>query len=130
LLAHLRSRRKQRDGVVVALAHLATVKAWQQRHRLLDHGLRQNKMFTVQVVEAGRHVARHFDVLNLVAAHRHFVRLEHQNIRAHEHRVHEQAGRHVGIGVMACGVVFVHRRFIGMSAVEHAFAGHAGQAAR
>ena len=84
-------------------------------------------MLAIQMVEARRHVARHLDVLDLVTAHGHFVGLEHQNVGPHEHRVHEQACRHVGIGVMASGVVFVHRRLVGVGAVEHPLAGHAGQ---
>ena len=48
--------------------------------------------------------------------------LEHQNIGTHEHRVHEQACRHIGIGVVACGVVFVDRSFVGVCAVENPLA--------
>jgi hypothetical protein len=55
------------------------------------------------------------------------VRVEHQDVGAHQHRVHEQAGGHVGIGVGAGGGVLVHRGLVGMGAVEHALAGHAGQ---
>ena len=79
------------------------------------------------MVEARRHVACHLDVLDLVTTHGHFVRLEHQNICAHEHGIHEQARRHIAVRVVACCVVFVHGRFVGVGAVEHALAGHAGQ---
>ena len=53
------------------------------------------------MVKALRHVARHLDVLNLVAADWHLVGLEQQNVRAHQHRVHEQASRDIGIRVVA-----------------------------
>ena len=39
------------------------------------------------MVEALRDIARHFQVLNLVAAHRHLVRVEHQDVRGHQHRI-------------------------------------------
>ena len=127
LLAHLCSRCKQRDGVVVALAHLAAIQPGQEGDRFFDHRFGQHKVFAIQVVEAGGHVACHLDVLDLVATHRHFVRFEHQDVGAHEHGVHEQAGGHIAVGVVACGVVFVDGSFVGVGAVEHAFAGHAGQ---
>ena len=79
------------------------------------------------MVEARRHVARHFNVLNLIAAHRYFVRLEHQNVGAHQHGVHEQTRSDVGIGIVASQVVFVDRRFVGVCTVQHAFACDAGQ---
>ena len=74
-------------------------------------------MFAIQVVEARRHVAGHFNVLNLIAAHRHLVCLEHQNVGAHEHGVHEQTGRYVGIGVIAGGIVFIDGGFVGVCSV-------------
>ena len=79
------------------------------------------------MVKALGNVARHFNVLDLVTPDRHLVRLEHQNICRHQHRVHEEAGRHVGVRVMAGGGVFIDRGLVRMGAVEQAFAGHAGQ---
>ena len=84
-------------------------------------------MFAIQVVEARSHVARHFNVLDLIAAHRHLVRLEHQNVGTHEHGVHEQAGRHIGIGVVAGRVVFIDRCFVGVCSIEQSFARDAGE---
>jgi hypothetical protein len=127
LLLQLRARREQRDRVAVALAHLAAVEAGQGGDGVVDLGLGQREVLAVLVVEALRHVARHLDVLHLVAAHGHLVRVEHQDVGAHEHRVHEQAGRHVGVGVFALGDVLVELRLVGMRAVEHALAGHAGE---
>ena len=118
---------EQRDGVVVALAHLAAIEAWQEGHRFFDHGFGQHEMLAIQMVEARRHVARHLDVLDLVAAHGHLVRLEHQDVGPHQHGIHEQARRHIAVRVMACGVVFVDCRFVGVGTVEHALASHAGE---
>ena len=69
-----------------------------------------------------RHVARHLDVLDLVAPDRHLVRVEHQDVGRHQHRVHEQAGGHVGVGVVAGGRVLVDRGLVGVGAVEQALA--------
>jgi hypothetical protein len=87
-------------------------------------------MITIQMVEALRHVARHLDVLDLVAADRHLVRLEHQNIGAHQHWIHKQAGGDIGVRVGAGGGVFIQRRLVRVCAVEHALAGHAGEQPR
>jgi hypothetical protein len=65
-------------------------------------------MLTIPVVETVGHVARHFHVLNLVAPHGHLVGVEHQDVGTHQHRVHEQAGGDVGIGVGAGSGVLVH----------------------
>src|SRR5690606_19375671 len=69
----------------------------------------------------------HLDVLDLVAAHRHQLRLEHQDVGGHQHRVHEQAGGDARIRVLARLDVPVHRRLVGMRAVEDALAGHTAQ---
>ena len=123
----LRAAGKQRDGVVIALAHLAAIQARQGGHAFFDGRLRRYKMFAIAVVKTVRHVARHFDVLHLIAPHRHMVGVEHQNVCTHQHGVHKQASAHVRVRVgTGCGV-FVHRGFVGMRAVEDAFAGHAGQ---
>ena len=123
----LRARCEQRDGVVVALAHLAPVQAGQRGHVVFDGRLGRGEMRAVAVVEAGGHVARHFDVLHLVAPHRHLVRVEHQNVGTHQHRVHEQSNADIAVGVAARRGVFVYRRLVGVSTVEHAFAQHTAQ---
>ena len=84
----------------------------------------------ITVVKTLRNVTRHFNVLDLVAPHRHFVRVEQQNIRRHQDGVHEQASRHVRIRVIAGRIVFVNRGFVGVGAVQHAFTCHAGQQPR
>jgi hypothetical protein len=121
------ARGEQRDGVVVALAHLAAVQAGQGGHVLVHRRFGQHEVLAVDVVEALGEIARHLDVLDLVAAHRHLVRVEDQDVGGHQHRVHEQAGADAGIVVLALGAVLVHRRLVGMGAVEDALAGHAGQ---
>ena len=127
LLAQLLARPEQGDGVVVALAHLAAVQAGQQGHVVVDQRLGRHQVFTVQVVEAGRHVARHLDVLDLVAPHRHVVGLEHQDVGTHQHRVHEQAGADVAVRVGTRGGVLVQHGLVGVGAVQQALAGDAGE---
>ena len=126
-LAQLLPAAEQRDGVVVALAHLAAVQAGQGGHVLVDHRFGQHEVLAVEVVEAGAHVARHLDVLHLVAPHGHLVCLEHQDVGAHEHGVHEQAGGHAVVLLAPGRLVLVLRGLVGVGAVEQAFAGHAGQ---
>ena len=84
-------------------------------------------MLAIQVVEAGRDVAGHFNVLDLVAAHGHLVGVEQNDVGSHQHRVHEQASGHAVVGLGACGGVLVHTGLVGVGAVEHALACHAGQ---
>ena len=127
LFAQMLTWRKQRNRVVVAFAHLAAVQPGKRGHRGFDQRFGQHQLLPIQVVKALGNVARHFNVLDLVAPDRHLVRLEHQNIRRHQHRVHEEAGRDVGVRLVACCVIFVHRSFVSVRAVEHAFAGHASQ---
>jgi hypothetical protein len=85
--------REQRDGVVVALAHLAAVQAGQQvatsrrRPRLGQH----EEMFAVEVVEALR---RNRAPSRCAAPGRGPpapMRVEHQDVGGHQHRVHVQA---------------------------------------
>ena len=55
------------------------------------------------------------------------MRLEHQDVGTHQHRVHEQPRRHIGIGVFTCFLVLVNGGLVGVGTVEQAFAGHTGQ---
>ena len=127
-LFELLTRGKQRNRVVVALAHLAAIKAGQGCNAFFHHGFGQGKVFAaVDVVEAGSHVARHLQMLDLIAAYGHFVGVEDQDVCAHQHGVHEEACGHAVIRLGARSVVFVYGCFVGMGAVEQAFAGHTGQ---
>ena len=82
------------------------------------------------MVEALAKIARHFDVLHLVAPHRYFVRVENQDIGGHQHRVHKQARRDTHIVIFTFGTVFIDSGFVGMRAIENALAGHTGQQPR
>ena len=120
--------RKQRNGVVVAFAHLASVQPGQQRHVVVHLRFgRHQQVFAVQVVEAGGHVACHFDVLHLVAPHGYALRLKHENVGRHQHRVHEQAGSYAVVGLLPGFGIFVLRGLVGVGAVEQALAADAGQ---
>ena len=87
------------DGVAVALAHLATVKAGQQR------GLGQQRFdlgehLTVAVVKAAGDGAGELDVRQLVATDGHDVTLAEQDVAGLMHRVGEQkAGELVARGL-------------------------------
>ncbi len=121
---------EQRDDVVVALRHLAPVQAGQQRHRLLDVGLRQHEQVVTvaeQVVEALRDVARHLDVLRLVAADRNPVRIEQQDVGRHQDRVAVQPHRDAGVRILAGLEVGVERGLVGVGAVHLPLGGDAGQ---
>ncbi len=79
------------------------------------------------MVEALRNVARHFDVLDLIASHRHLVGIEGQDVGGHQHRIHVQASSNAGIGVLARLAVLVHRGLVGMRAVEQTLGGDTGE---
>ncbi len=84
-------------------------------------------MLTITVVEAVGHVTRHLDVLNLVAPNGYLVRVEHQDVGAHEYRVHEQTSGDVGIGICRSSHVFIDSRLVRMGSVEHTLAGDTRQ---
>ena len=79
------------------------------------------------MIEALRQIARHLDVLNLVATHRHAVGVEHQNVRRHQNRVTKQPHVDIGIGVFTGRHVRIAGGLISMRSVHHAFGRHAGQ---
>ncbi len=57
------------------------------------------RLAAVDVIEAPRHLARDFDVRDLIFAHRHVLRAVQQNIRALQQRVAQKAiGAQVAIG--------------------------------
>ena len=89
-------------------AHRVPVGRDQVQHIEMARDFGQHEVLAIQVVEAGRDVARHLDVLHLVAPHGDLVRLEHQDVGRHQHWIHEQAGRDIGIGVAAGSGVLVH----------------------
>jgi hypothetical protein len=70
------------------------------------------------VVEALADVARHLDVLDLVAPDRHLVRLEDQDVGRHQHRIHVQAGVDAGVGILALLAILVCRRLVRVRAVQ------------
>ena len=79
------------------------------------------------MIETLADIARHLDVLDLVAPDRHAMRVEDQDVRGHQDRVHEQAGRDAGIAVLAVGQVAIDRGLVGMRAIEQSLRRHAGK---
>lgn len=126
----LPGRAEQRDGVVVALGHLAPVQARQGGDVFLDHRFGQDEELAAvaeQVVETLADVAGHLHVLHLVAADRDLVRVEHQDVRGHQHRIAVEAHGHAGVRVFAGLDIAVHRGLVGMRAVEQALGTDAGE---
>ena len=70
------------------------------------------------VVEALRHVARHFQVLGLIPPHRHVRGVEQQDVSAHQHRVVEQAHGNALIRVFTGLDVGLHGGLVGVRAVH------------
>ena len=119
-----------RDGVVVALGHLAPVQARQGGDVFLDHRFGQDEELAAvaeQVVETLADVAGHLHVLHLVAADRDLVRVEHQDVRGHQHRIAVEAHGHAGVRVFAGLDIAVHRGLVGMRAVEQTLGTDAGE---
>ena len=80
------------------------------------------------MVEALGDVAGHFHVLDLVAAYRHFVGVEHEDVGAHEDGVAVEAHFHAVVLVGLPSVeVGLHSGFVGVGAVHQAFGGDAGE---
>ena len=91
---------KQRDGVVVALAHLLAVEAGDDGGGFLDARIGQfEEAFAKGLVHFDGDVAGDLDVLLLILAHRDDIAVVHQNIRRHEHGIGEEAVR----GMKAAG---------------------------
>ena len=128
---------EQRHGVVVTLGHLAAVEAGQGGDAFVDHHFGQHERFAVaarraprlavDVVESLPDVARHFDVLDLVASDRHLVGVEDQDVGRHQHRVHVEARVDRGVRVFALRGVLVDRGLVRVRAVEQTLRGHAGE---
>ena len=83
------------DRVVPALAHLLTVGAGHDHHLLIHLGFGDHEGLAHTVIEALGHVAGHLQVLKLVLAHGHVVRIVQQDVGGHQHRVGEEARVHV-----------------------------------
>ena len=80
--------------VRVRLAHLARriLQAHDARAGLREVALRQLEYLAVRVVEARGDIARELEVLRLVSADRHVIRLIEQDVACHQGRVGEKAG--------------------------------------
>ncbi|RMP56527.1 hypothetical protein ALQ20_05443 [Pseudomonas syringae pv. atrofaciens] len=72
-------------------------------------------------------VTGHFNVLNLVATYRNLMRVEHQDVGSHQHRVAVQSHGDACIRVFATFHVLVHRRLVGVGAIEQALGRDAGE---
>src|SRR3546814_8800139 len=64
------------------------------------------------MVEALRDIARHLQMLNLVASHRHLMRIEHQDIGSHQDRIGKQAHGDAVVGFFPFRHVLVDGRLV------------------
>ncbi|CWT02924.1 Uncharacterised protein [Neisseria meningitidis] len=118
----------KRNGVAVGFGHFASVQTDQEFDVFVDFHFGQGKDFFKAVVEAAGDVARHFDVLDLVAPDGHFVGVEHEDVGSHQNRITEQTHFHAEIGIFL--IVFcicLHSGFVGVGAVHQTLGGDAGQ---
>jgi hypothetical protein len=119
---------KQRNGVVVALGHLAAIQTGQRRHLLLDQRFGQHEeIVPVDMVETLAKITRHLDVLDLVTPDRHLVGIEGEDVRRHQHRIHVQTRVDASVRVLARLRIAVYRRLVSVRPVEHALGRHTGQ---
>ena len=114
---------KKIERVVFALAHLGGPVEAGQAQRLAADGLRHVERVAEAAVETLGDVARHLDVLTLVIADGHLVRLHDEDIRRHEHGVAEEAKRQrVALGFRVF-LVLGHLVLVGGAAFEEADVG-------
>ena len=79
-------------------------------------------MLAIVMVEPLRHIARHFNMLNLITAYRDFMRLEYQNIRCHQYRIAEQPHRDAFVRIFRAGrFVLLHDCLVGMRTIQQTF---------
>ena len=124
ILQRLGPALEQRNGIVVALGHLAPIQPRQSRHRLVDLDLRQDEQvgaLAIQMIEALGDVACHLQMLDLVAPHRHPVGIEHQDVGRHQHRIGKQPHGDAIIGLDTLGGIGIDRRFVSMRTIHQAF---------
>ena len=79
------------------------------------------------MVKALGNITSHFNVLNLIASHGHFVGIENQNIGGHKHRIRKQTHGNREIGVLPRFLVGLHGRFVGVCSIHEALRGVAGK---
>ena len=79
------------------------------------------------MIEALDHVPGNLQMLHLIQPHRHPVGTEGQDVGRHQHRIHVEPSRHIGIQVQTGLTVLVVSRLVGMRTVQEALGGHAGQ---
>src|SRR5574344_14747 len=107
------------NRIVVGLAHLAAVEAGNHIRRFLNERFRHSEhVLAVLLIETDRYIAREFHVLLLVLAHRHNVRVEHQDVRVHQARVAIEADNDVRIEILVLGAVRFDFRLVGVRAVH------------
>src|SRR5690606_12285955 len=82
---------------------------------------------SVKMIEALRDVARHFEVLHLIASDWHPIGFEQQDVCRHQHGIHEEAGSDAGVLVLPRFAITILSGFVRVCAVEQTLAGYAGK---
>lgn len=132
-LAARRAVHEQGNVVVVAFAHLAAIKTGQYGAAVALfqlHGWQREDRRFKRVVEIASHIAREFDVLHLILAHRHDGRLHRHDICRHQDGIGVKPHVNVGIDIAPCLAVFIDAGLIGMATVHQALGRDGGQQLR
>src|SRR3989344_1023608 len=95
--------RKERNGVAVALTHLASVSARDRINARENEGLRDTKDLAKNPVELQSSVAGNLKGLFLVSPDRDYIRVKEEDVRRHKHWVVENS--HINVLVLHLGVL-------------------------
>ena len=112
---------KKRDGIAVTLTHLASIQTLQDRDMIIDHRLGQGECIAVVMVKALGNISRHLNVLDLIATHRHLVRIKNQNIGGHQYGVREQSHGDPKVRILAGFLIGLHSGFVSVRPIHQAF---------
>ena len=88
---------------------------------VINYRLGQGECLAVVMVKALGNVSRHLNVLNLIAAHRHLVRIKNQNICGHQYGVRKQSHGDPKVRIFARFLVGLHSRFVSVRPIHQAF---------
>ena len=88
---------------------------------VIDHRLGQGECLTVVMVKSLGNVSRHLNVLDLIATHRHLVRIKNQNIGRHQYGVGEQSHRDPKVRILAGFLIGLHSGFVRVRPIHQAF---------
>ena len=112
---------KQRNGIAVALTHLASIQTLQDRDMVIHHRLGQGECLAIVMVKPLRNVPRHLNMLNLIATHRHLMCVENQNISSHQDGIRKQPHGDPKVRILAELLIGLHSGFVGVRPIHQTF---------